>query len=54
MEEALPGVSTSKTFTVTNMGNVRQTYDIDITDVTNTFVDDELVYTITSDNMVEK
>ena len=50
LDNALPGASSSKTFTVTNIGNVRQRYDINITDVNNTFTGNELVYTITSDN----
>ena len=50
LNNALPGVSNSKTFTVTNIGTARQRYDINITNVINTFINDELVYTITSDN----
>lgn len=46
LDNALPGVSNSKTFTVTNIGTARQRYDINITNVINTFINDELVYTV--------
>ena len=50
MNDALPGWSETKTFTVENKGNVEIEYTIDIVDLTNRFVNNELVYTLTSDN----
>ena len=40
----------TKTFTVENIGTGRQKFDINITDVVNTFINEDLIYTITSDN----
>ena len=50
MEEALPGQSVTKTFTVENKGNTEIEYIIDITDVINEFQSGDLVYTLTSTN----
>ena len=49
MENAIPGASATKTFSVENIGNVTTIYDINFTDVLNTFVDqNDLIYSITS------
>lgn len=50
LENALPGASASKTFTVTNNSSIKIKYDINIIDVYNTFQNDELVYSLTSTN----
>ena len=50
MNEALPGQSVTKTFTVENRGDVEIEYTIDITNLTNTFVNGDLVYSLTSTN----
>ncbi|MBQ3142600.1 MAG: hypothetical protein IJB82_03755, partial [Bacilli bacterium] len=50
MNEALPGQSVTKTFTVENRGDVEIEYTIDIENLTNTFVNNELVYSLTSTN----
>ena len=50
LENAIPGDSLTKTFTVKNTGTVDTEYDIYLSDVVNTFVDkSDLVYTLTSD-----
>ena len=50
LENAIPGDSLTKTFTVENTGTVNTTYDIYLSDVVNTFIDKtDLVYTLTSD-----
>ena len=50
LENAIPGDSLTKTFTVENTGTVNTTYDIYLSDVVNTFVNkSDLVYTLTSD-----
>jgi hypothetical protein len=50
LENAIPGDSLTKTFTVKNTGTVDTQYDIYLSDVVNTFVDQtDLVYTLTSD-----
>ena len=47
---AIPGDTVTKTFTVENTGTVDTSYDIYLSDVINTFVDQsDLVYTLTSD-----
>ena len=50
MNEALPGQSVTKTFTVENRGDVEIEYTIDIENLTNTFVNGDLVYSLTSTN----
>ena len=50
LDNAIPGDSLTKTFTVKNTGTVDTQYDIYLSDVINTFVDQsDLVYTLTSD-----
>ena len=50
LENAIPGDSLTKTFTVKNTGTVDTKYDIYLSDIVNTFVDQtDLVYTLTSD-----
>ena len=50
LENAIPGDTLTKTFTVKNTGTVDTQYDIYLSDVVNTFVDQtDLVYTLTSD-----
>lgn len=50
LENALPGASASKTFTVTNNSSIKIKYDINIIDVYNNFQNEELVYSLTSIN----
>ena len=50
MIDALPGQTVTKTFTVENKGDVEIEYTIDIENLTNTFVNNELVYSLTSTN----
>ena len=50
MIDALPGQAVTKTFTVENRGDVEIEYTIDITNLTNTFVNGDLVYSLTSTN----
>ena len=50
MLDALPGQAVTKTFTVENKGDVEIEYTIDIENLTNTFVNNELVYSLTSTN----
>ena len=50
MIDALPGQAVTKTFSVENKGDVEIEYTIDITDLRNTFVNNELVYSLTSTN----
>ena len=51
LENAIPGQSVTKTFTVRNTGNVATTYDIYLSDLINDFEDKtDLVYTLTSSN----
>ena len=50
LDNAIPGDTLTKTFTVKNTGTVDTQYDIYLSDVVNTFVDQtDLVYTLTSD-----
>ena len=49
-ENMYPGGDCVNTFTVTNTGTLATAYTLTMIDVNNTFVDDELVYTITSTN----
>ena len=50
MIDALPGQAVTKTFSVENKGDVEIEYTIDIEILTNTFVNNELVYSLTSTN----
>ena len=51
LENAIPGSSVTKTFSVRNVGNVKTSYDIYLSDLINTFKDKtDLVYTLTSSN----
>ncbi len=50
IENALPGISTSKNFSVENKGNSALYYNINIINVLNEFISDDLVYKITSDD----
>ena len=51
LNNAQPGSSASKTFTVTNTSNNTMLYNIKLVDVINTFVDKtDLVYTLVGDN----
>ena len=50
MLDALPGQAVTKTFSVENKGDVEIEYTIDIENLTNTFVNNELVYSLTSTN----
>ena len=50
MDGIIPGQAVTKTFTVENRGDVEIEYTIDITNLTNTFVNNELVYSLTSTN----
>src|SRR5574344_120968 len=51
LDKAVPGDSVTKTFKVKNTGTLAATYNISLTDLTNTFVDQtDLVYTLTSTN----
>ena len=50
MIDALPGQAVTKTFSVENKGDVEIEYTIDIENLTNTFVNNELVYSLTSTN----
>ena len=50
MIDALPGQAVTKTFSVENKGDVEIEYTIDIANLTNTFVNNELVYSLTSTN----
>ena len=50
MLDALPGQAVTKTFSVENRGDVEIEYTIDIANLTNTFVNNELVYSLTSTN----
>ena len=53
LNNAFPGDSVSKTFTVKNTGTLTTTYNIKMVDVVNTFVDkSDLIYTLTGDNGV--
>src|SRR5574344_1130355 len=49
LDNAIPGDTVTKTFTVTNTGNVDSTYDIYLSEVNNQFADQtDLAYTLTS------
>ena len=51
LDNAIPGSSVSKTFTVKNTGNVATNYTIYFSELSNKFVDKtDLVYTLTSSN----
>ncbi len=50
LDNVLPGASETKTFTVSNIGNVRVKYEINLVNIANTFVNNDLVYTLTSTN----
>ena len=50
MDGIIPGQAVTKTFTVENKGDVEIEYTIDIENLTNTFVNNELVYSLTSTN----
>src|SRR5574344_1865327 len=50
MNNAYPGKTASKTFTVENIGSVSSSYDILLTDVSTSFIGSDLVYTVTSNN----
>lgn len=51
LANALPGSSTTKTFTVKNTGTLTSTYDVYLSELLNTFADkNDLVYTLTSTN----
>ena len=50
MDGIIPGQAVTKTFTVENRGDVEIEYTIDIANLTNTFVNKELVYSLTSTN----
>ena len=54
MIDALPGQAVTKTFSVENKGDVEIEYTIDIEILTNTFVNNELVYSLTSTNKLVK
>ncbi len=54
MENALPGDKKVITFTVTNKGTVTTQYNVDLTNVTNGFIKDELVYSIKRNGKDEK
>ena len=50
LDNAIPGDTLTKTFTVKNTGTVDTSYDIYLSDLINTFVDQsDLAYTLTSD-----
>ena len=50
LDNAIPGDTLTKTFTIKNTGTVNTAYDIYFSDVINTFADQsDLVYTLTSD-----
>src|SRR5574344_1320238 len=50
MDNAYPGRTESKTFTVENIGSAVASYDILLTDVSTSFIGNDLKYTITSNN----
>src|SRR5574344_1696171 len=50
MDNAYPGRTESKTFTVENIGSAVASYDILLTDVSTSFIGNDLVYTVTSNN----
>ena len=53
LENAIPGDTLTKTFSVTNTGNVSTSYDIFLSEISDTFADQsDLVYTLTSDSGV--
>ncbi len=54
MENALPGDKKVITFTVRNKGTVTTQYNVDLTNVTNEFLKDELVYSIKRNGKDEK
>src|SRR5574344_2610106 len=47
MNDAFPGRTESKVFTVENIGDAAAAYDLDIIDVSTSFIGSDLKYTIT-------
>ncbi len=53
LDNAIPGDTLTKTFSVTNTGNVSTSYDIFLSEISDTFADQsDLVYTLTSNSGV--